>query len=229
MTPPPIKTHEISDLCKQKLLLLGLFKDCVKASKRRLCIADICRFGLKVTYFLCLKLPHWSGARGRPASHPDRRTDLPPLLLAPCHQRGATSPLPAPLEKNTEKRELILLQEKKGPFIQEANCRPQWSRGEKNFKHPPELQLCLSIIFLCGKTEHFHVSLESYCFYKKGKTGTKSYCCLERIIITAETDSYFCSNLCICPQYRVRKCNSLYSWLRADVISVFWLNSFTFT
>lgn len=145
-------------------------KTVLKLPQKRLCIADICRFGLKATYFLYLRLPHWSGARGQPASHPDRPTDLPPLLLAPCHRWGATSPLPAPLEKNTEQRELILLQEKKGPFIQEANCRSPWSRGKKNPKHPRNYSSA-SPLFLCGKTERFHILLESYCFYKKGKTG----------------------------------------------------------
>lgn len=154
----------------QKLLLLCLFQDCVKASpKKWLCIIDICRFGLKVTYFLYLRLPHWSGARGPPASHPDRLTDLPPLLLAPCHQPGAMSPQPAPLEKNKGQRELILLHEKKGPFIQEANCKPQGWRGGKNPKQPPDPQLYLSIIFLCGKTEHFHTSWENYSSTKRAK------------------------------------------------------------
>lgn len=154
----------------QKLLLFGLFKDCVKASPKRLCIADICRFELKVTYFLYLRLPHWSAAQGQPAFHPDRLTDLPPLLLAPCHQQGATSPLPAPLEKNKEQRELILLHEKKGPFIQGANCKPQWSRGgEKTPKRPTELQLYLSIIFFVWQNWAFSYIIRKLLFLQKGQ------------------------------------------------------------
>lgn len=64
------------------------------------------------------------------------------------------------------------------------------TKGKKPQTPPRTIALPLHY-FLCGKAEHFHISLESYCFYKKGKTGASSCCCLERIIIiTAEIESH---------------------------------------
>lgn len=151
----------------QKLLLLCLFQDCVKVSPKK-CTTDICRFGLKVTYFLYLRLPHWSGVRGPPASHPDRLTDLPPLLLAPCHQPGAMSPQPAPLEKNKGQRELISLHEKKGPFIQEANCKPQGWRGEKT-PNSPQTHSSISPLFFCVVKLSIFIHHEKIIVLQKGQ------------------------------------------------------------
>lgn len=62
--------------------------------------------------------------------------------------------------------------------------------GKKPPNTPQNYSSASPLVFLCGKTENFHVSLGSYCFYKKGKTGASSCCCLERIIITAENESH---------------------------------------